>query len=50
MKSAIDGDVFLGTLAGGTQVVAATRDHGRTLLTTVDAFVEAQSRFDRQAR
>ena len=50
MKSANDGDVFLGTLAGGTQIVAATQDHGRTLLTTEDAFVEAQSRFDRQAR
>jgi hypothetical protein len=50
MKSAIDGDVFLGTLSGGTQVVAAIPDHGRALLTTEDAFVEAQSRFDRQAR
>jgi len=50
MKNAFEGDVFLGTLSGGTQVVAATQDHGRSLLTTVDAFVEAQSRFDRQAR
>jgi hypothetical protein len=50
MKTANDGDVFLGTLSGGTQVVAATPDHGRALLTSEDAFVEAQSRFDRQAR
>jgi hypothetical protein len=50
MKSGTEGDVFLGTLAGGTQVVAPTQDHARILLTTQDAFVEAQSRFDRQAR
>jgi hypothetical protein len=50
MKRAIDGGVFLGTLSAGTQVVAAPQDHGRSLLTTEDAFVEAQSRFDRQAR
>jgi hypothetical protein len=50
MKNASDGDVFLGTWSSGTQVVAATLDHGRTLLTTADAFVEAHSRFDRQAR
>lgn len=50
MKSGTEGDVFLGTLAGGTQVVAPTQDHARSLLTTQDAFVEAQSRFDRQAR
>ena len=50
MKSGTEGDVFLGTLAGGTQVVGPTQDHARTLLTTQDAFVEAQSRFDRQAR
>lgn len=50
MKNAFDGDVFLGTLSAGSQVVAATKDHGQALLTTIDAFVEAQSRFDRQAR
>src|ERR1044072_9581510 len=50
MKNAFEGDVFLGPLSNGTQVVAATQDHGRALLTTVDAFAEAQSRFDRRAR
>jgi hypothetical protein len=50
MKTASDGDVFLGMLPGGTQVMAAAQDHGQALLTTVDPFVEAQSRFDRQAR
>jgi hypothetical protein len=50
VKTANDGDVFLGMLPGGTQVMAAAQDHGQALLTTEDAFVEAQSRFDRQAR
>jgi hypothetical protein len=50
MKTGNDGDVFLGMLPGGTQVMAAAQDHGQALLTSEDAFVEAQSRFDRQAR
>ena len=40
----------LGTLPGGTNVIAASLRTGQRLLTTVDAFVDHQSRFDRQAR
>jgi hypothetical protein len=39
----------IGTLNGST-VVAASQADGRTALSTEDAFVAAQSRFDRQAR
>lgn len=38
------------TLAGGTQVVAADADTAARLLTTPDAYIAAQSPFDRSAR
>lgn len=40
----------IGTLPGGTEVVAASIAEGRQLLTTVDDYVSQQSSFDRQAR
>lgn len=42
--------VVVGTLPGGTRVVAASLAEGRRLLTTVDDYVSQQSSFDRQAR
>ncbi|MDC0668268.1 hypothetical protein [Nannocystis radixulma] len=44
------GDVAVGTLPGGTTVVAASVATGRGLLVTVDDYLQRQSRFDRQAR
>jgi hypothetical protein len=43
-------DVELGTLAGGTTVVAASRATAVAKLTERDVFVQQQSPFDRQAR
>lgn len=43
-------NTVVGTLPNGTQVVAASVESGRTLLTTVDEYVSQQSNFDRQAR
>ena len=43
-------DTPLGRVSDGTEVIAASRVTGRQLLTTVDAFVDNQRRFDRQAR
>lgn len=43
-------NIEIGTLPGGTTVIAASVDSGKELLTTKDLFVENQSRFDRQAR
>ncbi len=43
-------DSVIGTLPGGTEVVAASLELGRSLLTTVDDYVSQQSPFDRQAR
>lgn len=40
----------LGTLPNGGQVIAATAAQGIELLTTIDDFVQRQSRFDRHAR
>jgi hypothetical protein len=40
----------VGTLPGGTEVVAVSTETGRELLTTVDEYVCQQSPFDRQAR
>jgi hypothetical protein len=43
-------DTVVGTLPGGTEVVAVSIGSGRALLTTVDDYVTQQSPFDRQAR
>lgn len=43
-------DTAIGTLPGGTEIVAASLATGRRLLTTVDDYVRSQSVFDRQAR
>jgi hypothetical protein len=43
-------NIVIGTLPGGTEVVAVSIEAGRELLTTVDDYVSQQSRFDRQAR
>jgi hypothetical protein len=45
-----DADTVIGKLANGTEVVAASVETGRALLTTVDEYVSQQSNFDRQAR
>ena len=43
-------NTVIGTLPGGTEVVAASLEAGRELLTTVDDHLSQQSPFDRQAR
>ena len=43
-------DVEVGQLPGGVAVVAAGVTNAAALLTSLDTFVEQQSRFDRQAR
>ena len=43
-------NTVIGTLPGGTEVVAASLEAGRELLTTVDDYLSQQSPFDRQAR
>ncbi len=45
-----DADVVVGSLPGGTQVMAASVATGRAMLGTVDDYVRRQSPFDRQAR
>ena len=50
MNGPVTTDTPLGRVSDGTEVIAASRVTGRQLLTTVDAFVDNQSRFDRQAR
>jgi hypothetical protein len=43
-------NTVIGTLPGGTEVVATSLEAGRELLTTVDDYLSQQSPFDRQAR
>ena len=43
-------NTVIGTLPGGTEVVAVSLEAGRKLLTTVDDYLSQQSPFDRQAR
>jgi hypothetical protein len=49
-NEAVAPDTVVGVLPGGTEVVAVSVSVGRTLLTTVDDYVNQQSPFDRQAR
>jgi hypothetical protein len=43
-------NTVVGTLPGGTEVVAVSIETGRELLMSVDEYVSQQSQFDRQAR
>lgn len=43
-------NITIGTLPGGTELIAVSLDLGRELITTVDDYVSQQSPFDRQAR
>lgn len=45
-----DAATVIGTLPGGTTLIAVSVPEGRQLLTTVDEYVSKQSPFDRQAR
>lgn len=45
-----ESNTVIGSLPGGTEVLAVSIEAGRELLTTVDDYVKQQSPFDRQAR
>lgn len=50
LKKGASSNIVVGSLPGGTEVIAVAIEKGRELLTTVDDYVSQQSEFDRQAR